>query len=190
MLQLNHRVHSRLLNLLLRLSLLMNRLVATCLRPMLLSTQMTSFNQILPKSTKQDHFTKKIFLNWISHSRPSMVTHITFNLRGLNDILGCTIHITCYLCCYSCAQATALSLLKMNAKPQSTFISIRFTRWKKAPEKFADHKKYNSHRFAIMKLQQAMSLPIDDELSEEKATEQAASQEALLKLFSFIPRYL
>lgn len=86
--------------------------------------------------------------------------------------------------CYSCARATALSLLKLNTKSQSTFISTGFAGWKKALEKFAEHEKSDCHRLAIMQLQQATAHPIDAQLSTQKAAEQAASREALLKLFS------
>ena len=50
--------------------------------------------------------------------------------------------------CFICLKAESLHINELARKREMTFVTIGFTNWKKALEKFGEHDKSASHRFA------------------------------------------
>ena len=57
--------------------------------------------------------------------------------------------------CFTCTKAESLCLAELSKKREPTFITTGFKNWKKAREKFAEHQRSASHRFAAEQLQTA-----------------------------------
>ncbi|KAJ8872283.1 hypothetical protein PR048_025885 [Dryococelus australis] len=54
--------------------------------------------------------------------------------------------------CKTCKKAEANGILKCSTKKDDTFISVGFSYWKKAIEKFRSHEKTETHKEGLMKL--------------------------------------
>ena len=85
--------------------------------------------------------------------------------------------------CYYCAKAEACKLSNLARKRERAFSVEGFSNWKKGIEKFSDHQKSQSHRFAMQQLVQS-SKPVDQQLSTQTLTSQQQGRNCLRVLFT------
>ena len=88
--------------------------------------------------------------------------------------------------CFTCTKAESLCLAELSKKREPTFITTGFKNWKRAREKFSEHQRSASHRFAAEQLQTACSkLPtIDAQLCQQTHSEQMVARKCLDAIFS------
>ena len=77
-------------------------------------------------------------------------------------------------------------MMNLATKVESAFVSIGFTNWKKAIEKFQYHQKCSSHNHAVTQLLHSRGPIITARLCEEKAVEQSNARVALLRIMSSV----
>lgn len=88
--------------------------------------------------------------------------------------------------CFYCMKASQKDALSLATKRDDAFCSVGFTNWKNAIERFKVHELSQAHMHAVSQLQQMKAMPVDAQISVQKATEQAKSRVALTALFSTI----
>jgi hypothetical protein len=90
--------------------------------------------------------------------------------------------------CFHCARAESLKLTNLANKRETAFTVDGFSNWKKGIEKFRDHQKSQSHRFAVQQLVQSTK-PVDQQLSSQRLSCQQDSRHCLSMLFTTL-KYL
>jgi hypothetical protein len=88
--------------------------------------------------------------------------------------------------CFYCMTAFDKNVMTLVTKREDAFCSAGFRSWKRAIERFEIHQQSEAHCHAVSQLQQMKGKSVDAQISEQKATEQAAARVALLSLFSSI----
>ena len=90
--------------------------------------------------------------------------------------------------CFNCMKACSENKLHSPVNAESAFISVGFTDWKTASERFNNHEALKCHREAVLKM---VTLPattqnVGEYLSKEHQCEKQERQQCLLKILSYI----
>ena len=82
--------------------------------------------------------------------------------------------------------ASVKDVLSLATKRDDAFCSMGFTNWKNAISRFKVHERSRAHMHAVNQLQQMKSMPVNAQISAQKATEQANARVALMALFTTV----
>ena len=93
-----------------------------------------------------------------------------------------------FVFCFTCMKAYSENKLQWSLNAESAFITVGFTNWKKASEKFSNHETSKCHKEAVLRM---ITLPattqnIDECLSKEHQREKLERRQCLLKILSNI----
>ena len=144
----------------------------TYIKPNQPATNVDIPHQLLTKTHKRDEKKLSFQVSWFNK----------FNwLHYCPDLKG--------VLCFYCMTASEKDVLSLVAKRDDAFCSVGFSNWKNAIERFKIHELHElsaAHAHAFSQLQQMKAMPVDVQLSAQKANEQASSRVALMALFSTI----
>jgi len=92
--------------------------------------------------------------------------------------------------CFYCATAETLGLTELTRYREDAFTSRGFANWKKALQRFREHARSTSHRFAVERVSHHYATqPVDAQVSSQHAKQQSDARDCLEVIFTSI-RYL
>ncbi|KAJ8895236.1 hypothetical protein PR048_000561 [Dryococelus australis] len=86
--------------------------------------------------------------------------------------------------CKTCKKAEANGFLKFITKKDDTFISVGFSNWKKALEKFRSHETTETHKDGLMKLASSSKQSVAIQLNDQSNKDMENARSALMTIFT------
>lgn len=88
--------------------------------------------------------------------------------------------------CKTCKEADAKNLLQFSSKKEDAFISIGFSNWKKALEKFRLHENTFTHKEGVLKINSITNRSVASQLNEQLDSDMKKARLALETIFTTV----
>lgn len=88
--------------------------------------------------------------------------------------------------CKTCKEADAKNLLQFSSKKEDAFISVGFSNWKKALEKFRLHENTFTHKEGVLKLNSITNRSVASQLNEQLDSDMKKGRLALETIFTTV----